>query len=192
MSELWQDWFQPGEELLWEGAPAPGIRNPIGNAFITVFGIPFLGAGVFVSGLGLGYLFGFAPGWNPWHLAIGVFLTAFGIPFIAAGAGMVFGPWLTEYLRPRRIRYAITQRNAYVASRMWGRKMEVLPIRPGVHIETEEHRDGTMSLWFHFDKYTDSDGDKQISKKGFEALRDGREVYRQIRNLQSHSTLEPN
>lgn len=181
MSDRWEDWFQPGETLLWEGAPAPGFRNVLQGLFFTAFGLPFLGAGLFVSGMGLGYLLGFAPDWNAWHLAIGVFLTAFGIPFIAVGAGMVFGPWLYEYLRPQRIRYALTDRNGYVASRMWKRTMDVLPLRRVARIETEEHRDGSLSIWFHFEHSRDSDGDMQTTKKGFECLADGHAVLRLLR-----------
>lgn len=179
--DRWEDWFQPGETLLWEGAPAPGFRNIPQNLFFTAFGIPFLGAGLFVSGMGLGNLLGFTNDWTPWHLAIGVFLTAFGLPFITVGAGMVFGPWVHDYLRPKRIRYALTDRNGYVASRMWKRTMDVLPVRKSTRIETEEHRDGTMTVWFHFDQTLDGDDDRRTEKKGFESLSDGHEVYRLLR-----------
>lgn len=179
MYDRWEDWFQPGETLLWEGAPAPGFRHVPRNIFFTAFGIPFLGAGLFTSGMGLGHLFDLA---EMWHVALGVFLTAFGMPFIAVGAGMAFGPWMHEYLRPSRVRYALTDRNAYIASRLWKRNMEVLALRPETDIEIEEHRDGTVSLYFHFDSYRDSDGDRRTEKKGFEALSDGRDVYAMLRN----------
>lgn len=179
MSERWEDWFQPGETLIWEGRPAPGFRNILQSLFLTAFGTPFLGAGLVTSGMGLGYLFGLV---EAWHVGLGIILTAFGIPFIAVGAGMVFGPWLHEYLRPTRVRYALTDRNGYVASRMWKRTMDVLPIRKSTRIETEEHRDGTMSVWFHFEHRLDSNGDRQTDRKGFECLRDGHEVYRLLRS----------
>lgn len=189
MFERWEDWFQPGETLLWEGRPASGLRHIPRNIFFTAFGIPFLGAGLFCSGLGLGYIFNFATVWN---LPLGIVLFAFGLPFIAVGCAMVFGGWVEEYLKPRRVRYALTDRNAYIASRMWKRNMEVLALRPGTDIEVEEHRDGTVSLFFHFDSYKDSDGDRRTDKKGFEALADGRAVYALLRdrlsNLESEVT----
>ncbi|NND22574.1 MAG: hypothetical protein HKO14_10835, partial [Silicimonas sp.] len=37
------------------------------------------------------------------------------------------------------------------------------------------------SLYFHFDNYKDSDGDRRTEKKGFEALSDGRDVYAILR-----------
>ena len=185
MADRWEDWFEPGETLLWEGAPAPGFRKIPQGIFFTAFGIPFLGGGLFVSGLGLGYLFGFAGDWSPWHAGLGIVLGAFGVPFMAVGAGMVFGPWVHDYLKPRRVRYALSDRNAYIASRMWKRSMDVLPIQSDMRIETEEHRDGTMSVWFRVDAYKDSDGDVHATRKGFEALTDGHAVYRTLRRLQA-------
>ena len=185
MTDRWENWFQPGEELIWQGAPSPGYRNILASLFLSVFGIPFLGAGLFASGMGLGYLFGFATDWERWHIALGFVVTAFGIPFIAVGAGLVFGPWVYQYLRPTRIRYALSEENGYIANRMWKRNMVVLPIRPDARIETEEHRDGSMDIWFHFENYRDSEGDKRTEKKGFESLADGHEVYRLIREIQA-------
>ena len=187
MHDRWQDWFQPGETLLWEGGPARGFRHIPRNIFFSAFGIPFLGAGLFTSGMGVGYLLGLGSVWNA---GLGVILGAFGIPFIAVGAGMVFGPWLDEYLKPDRVRYALTDKNGYIASRLWKRNMEVLPIRKETQIEMEEHRDGTLTVWFHFEHTRDSDGDKQTTKKGFEALADGHDVYRRIRNLQAGLTVD--
>lgn len=178
MYDRWEEWFEPGETLLWEGHPAPGFRYVWRNVFFTAFGIPFLGAGLFTAGLGLSYIFALG---GIWEAALGIVLTAFGIPFITVGAGMMAGPWLHEYLRPTRVRYALTDRNAYIASRFWKRNMEVLALKPEGHIELEEHGDGTVSLYFHFHDYKDSDGDRRTDKKGFEALSDGREVYRLLR-----------
>lgn len=185
MADRWEDWFEPGETLIWEGSPAPGFRHVLRNLFFTAFGIPFFGAGLFVSGMGLGYLLGFAEDWNVWHVALGIVLAAFGVPFIAVGAGMVFGPWLDEYLKPSRVRYALTDRNGYVASRLWKRGLEVLPLRAGTRVEYEEHTDGTGSVYFYFEDYRDSDGDRRSEKKGFEKLAEGHEVYQRIRGLLS-------
>lgn len=191
MADRWEDWFQPGETLLWEGAPSAGLKSIPLNIFLTLFGVPFLGAGLFTSWTGLGYLFGFNGDWQIWNLGLGIVLSAFGVPFLVVGCGMMFGPWLYEILRPTRLRYALSNKNAYVANRMWGRKMDILPIRAQTHIETEEHRNGSMSIWFHFERYLDSDGDKQTRKKGFENLADGHDVYLRIRSIQDEIETNP-
>jgi hypothetical protein len=53
MAESWQDYFQPGEALLWEGAPKPGVHGWPKIIGLALFGLPFLivGIGIFVAGL---------------------------------------------------------------------------------------------------------------------------------------------
>ena len=184
MHDRWEDWFQPGEVLIWEGAPQPDVPNLFQSLFFAAFGLSFLGAGLLVSRLGLGHLFGFIDNWSLWHIPLGIFLAAFGVPFMVAGGAMAFGPWVYMYLKPRRIRYALSNRNGYIASRMWAQKMEVLPIRSDIRIETETHKNGNMSIWFYSEHYKDSDGDDVTSRKGFEFLKDGMDVYRLIRAQQ--------
>lgn len=188
MKDAWEDWFQKDERLLWQGAPAPGQWNWIRNVFFTAFGIPFLGAGLFVSGMGLGYLFGLS---GFWDAALGIFLTAFGIPFMAVGGGMVFGSWVHDYMKPTHTRYALTDRAGYIATRFWKRNMDVVPITPETQVEIEETRRGTTSIYFGFDHYTDSDGDRQTRKKGFEGILDGRAVYKLIRAIKAGEEVAP-
>ena len=45
-SPAWQDYFQPGEQLLWDGAPKPGIHGKPRIIFLTIFGLPFLVIGI--------------------------------------------------------------------------------------------------------------------------------------------------
>lgn len=179
--ERWEDWFEGDETLLWEGAPKGGVIHWVRNIFFSAFGIPFLGAGLGCAAMGLGHLANLTIA----DLAIGVFLSAFSIPFIGVGGGMVFGGWISDYYVPRRTRYALSTKAGYVATRYWGRNMDVVPVRSHVRIELIEHRNGTASIYFHFEETRDSDGDKQTSKKGFADIEDGAEVYRLLRDIQA-------
>jgi hypothetical protein len=181
MRNRWEDWFQPGEMLLWEGAPSPGFRQIPRNILLGLFGLPFLGAGLFTCYFGLTQIFS----GNLGGLVAGIFVGAFGSIFVLVGGAMVFGTWLEEILAPRHIRYALMNRNGYIASRTFGRKMEVLPIHSDTRVETQENSDGTLSVYFHFETARDSDGDQRTDKKGFERLANGHDVYRVIRDLQS-------
>lgn len=181
MADRWEDWFQPGETLLWEGAPAPGFRQIPRNILLGLFGLPFLGAGLFTCYFGLSQMIGGGIG----GFVAGIFITAFGAIFVVVGGAMVFGTWLEEILAPRRTRYALTNRNGYIATRTFKRAMQVLPIRPDARVETQENMDGTMTVYFHFETTRDSDGDQIVDKKGFEGLADGYEVYRLIRDIQA-------
>lgn len=187
MKDRWEDWFQPGETLIWEGAPAPGFRQIPRNILLGLFGLPFLGAGTFTCYFGLTQLVGGSIG----GLVSGIFIIAFGAIFVVVGGAMVFGTWLEEILAPRRTRYALTNKCGYIATRMFRRTMQVLPIRPDTRVETQENIDGTMTVYFHFETTRDSDGDQRLEKKGFEGLADGQEVYRLIRGLQSREGHEP-
>ncbi len=188
MAERWEDWFQPGEKLLWQGAPAPGQWNILRNLFLTAFGIPFLSAGLFVSSMGLGYFF--SPD-RSIEFLLGVVLFAFGIPFIAVGGGMVFGTWISDWMTPTHTRYALTTRAGYIAKRLWKRNLEVLPIQQDMLIEFEEGRRGTGSVYFHFETDIDSDGDKSSTRKGFEGINDAQAVYRLLRELKSGNVPDP-
>ncbi len=188
MEDDWEDWFQQDERLLWQGAPAPGQWHWIRNSFMTAFGIPFLAAGLFVTGMGLGHIFGFD---GLLDIGLGLFLSAFGVPFIAVGAGLVFGTWLSDYMTPTHTRYALTDRAGYVATRFWNKNMDVIPISNDTQVEMTETRNGIATIYFNFSPYTDSDGDQQIRKKGFEGIADGQAVYRLIRALQAGNEVAP-
>lgn len=188
MKDAWKDWFQKDEFLVWEGAPALGQWHWVRNSLLSAFGFPFLSAGLFVSGMGLGQIFAFG---GLWDIGLGLFLTAFGVPFMAVGAGLVFGTWLHDYLTPRRTRYALSNRAGYVATRFWHRNMDVIPLTPDTHVEMSETRKGVATIHFSFHPYTDSDGDQQIRKKGFEGIADGRIVYGLIRALKAGEEVTP-
>jgi hypothetical protein len=177
-SNRWEDWFSSGEKLLWQGAPRIGVVHWGRNIFFTAFGIPFLGFGLLAVGMGLRHLAALTVG----DFFFGVFITAFSVPFTAVGGAMVFGCWIADYIQPRRTRYALTNKAGYIATNYWGRKMDVFPLRVGSNVELEEHRNGTSSVHFHFERKRDSDGDLQTEKKGFTDIEDGQTVYRLIRD----------
>ena len=180
MAERWDDWFDEGENLLWQGRPE-NVRHWGVGLLISVLGGPFLLAGLFVAANGLRML-GAADAMGEY--AFGVFLTLFSLPFISVGFGMVFGIWILDYLTPKHTRYALTNKAGYVATSFWNRKMDVFPIMPDIRVELIENRRGTSTIFFHFEEKLDSDGDQLTSKKGFTDIADGKEVYRIVRGLQ--------
>ena len=179
MGERWEDWFEDGEHLLWEGGPAQGIHHPFRNAFMTAFGIPFLFGGLGVAGAGIAMGLSFA---SVWSIIGAIGLLAFSTPFLGVGAGMVAGPWYHDLMKHNRVRYALSNRAGYVASRWWKRDMNVLPLTPGTRVEYKEGAKGTGSIWFSFDTTVDSDGDRTTKKQGFETIADARTVYNLVRD----------
>lgn len=179
MAERWDDWFDEGETLLWQGQPE-NVRHWV-SLLISLMGGPFLLAGLFIAANGLRML---GAAGAPGEYGFGIFLTLFSLPFISVGFVMVFGVWVLDFLAPKRTRYALTNKAGYVATSFWNRKMDVFPIMPDIRVELIEHRRGTSTIYFHFEEKLDSDGDQLTSKKGFTDIADGKEVYRIVRDLQ--------
>lgn len=180
-TERWEDWFDDSEKLLWQGVPASGVVHWIRNIFMSAFGIPFLIAGLTSAGLGVRYISDLSVG----NILFGIFLAAFSVPFIGIGGGMFFGPWVADYVVPKRTKYALTTKAGYVATQYWGRNMDVFPVRPEIRIELAQHRNGLSTVHFHFEEKLNSDGDQTMTKKGFTDIADGEAVYRLIRDVQS-------
>ena len=179
MADRWEDWFEPGETLLWEGAPARGIHAPFRNAFMTAFGTPFFLGGVVAFSVGAQMAFSFS---GVGSLIAGFGLMAFSSIFLCVGIGMVAGPWVYDLKKHERVRYALSNRAGYVATRWFKRQMNVIPLSADAPVEYDEGRGNTGSVWFWFETTTDSEGDVSTKKQGFEAISDAKEVYTLVRD----------
>lgn len=173
----WETYFEPGESLLWEGAPSPKVRVSPKMIFFAIFGLPFAGAGLFIMLDGFGMLLDGFP-----DLFIGIFMIVFSLPFTAVGLGLSVGPSYKARMAHRKVRYAVSDRAAYIATRWWGRKMQSYPIEADTALVFEE---GDVSnIWFHSETYRDRDGDSHNAKIGFENIEQGAAVYRMLRGIQ--------
>jgi hypothetical protein len=180
MAKAWEDYFQPGEKLLWEGAPLPGVRGCAKIIGMALFGLPFLviGGGLCIAGLVA--VFG---GQTLTEKGLGLFLTLFSLPFVGVGVFLVIGQWYAAAQSHRRIRYALSTRCAYVAKSWWTQSIESYPILPASSIGLEKGQTAD-SVWFHARDEKDSDGDRSTTRIGFEHIADGDSVYRLIRSIQ--------
>ncbi len=182
-SQNWEDYFEPGERLLWQGRPIPGGGRP-GHIFLSLFGMPFLGAGLFTFKEGVDHLIGSAV-----DLTANfdfMFLIPFSLPFLAIGAGLVFGPWVLPRYMLKRTRYALSDKRAYIAKTAWGRSLETYTITADADIEIESRRHHTVSFATRVSK--DSDGDRVTTKISFENIEEGEKVYKLLRQVQQKLT----
>lgn len=166
--DRWDDYFEPGEVLLWQGAPEPGPQSYIGPYLISIFGIPFLLAGLATARTGLGYVFGMN---SLGDLGIGLFLSAFSVPFICAGAAMTVGIWLHAFNGHKFVRYALTNKRACVARSFYKHALETYAIGPDDAVTLEQGRFDTVRF-------------KTIHGRDS----DGHEVYALIRQIQRDLT----
>lgn len=177
--DRWDDYFEEGEVLLWHGAPEPGPRSFLLPVFLSIFGIPFLLAGLGSLGTGLSSLFDMS---GAIDLGFALFTIAFSIPFLAVGGALVFGTWILAFIEHKYVRYALSNKRAYVARSLWGHKLESYRIGPEDAITLEQGK--YDSVRFKTIHGVDSDGDKTSYKIGFEGISQGRDVYNMIRQIQ--------
>lgn len=180
MAETWQDYFQTGESLLWEGTPLPGVHGKGKIIGLAIFGLPFLVIGIGICVVGLKMLFG-GPSWN--DVGLGLFMTAFSLPFAGVGILLVFGQWVAAAQAHRRIRYALSTRCAYIAKSYWTHSLESYPILPSSALGLEKGPRAD-TVWFHVYTERDSDGDRSTTRISFDSIADGESVYRLLRSIQ--------
>ncbi|MCU0905599.1 MAG: hypothetical protein MUE83_17285 [Tabrizicola sp.] len=176
--DSWDAYLQPGERILWEGAPLPGIRNRGRLTFLSIFGFPFLIFGLGGTGVGLRYVFWKGEVW------IGLITLALGLVFALVGYTLVLHQWIDAARAHRTTRYAVSTRCAYVARQSRKRSLESYPILAKTALEID-HCSGYDNVWFHARSEDDSDGAITTSRIGFEGIRDGTEVYRLMRGIQT-------
>lgn len=184
MADTWEDYFQPGEALLWEGTPKPGVHGKAKIIGMALFGLPFLviGGGTCVGGLTM------LVGWQVWQdIGLGLFMVAFSVPFAGLGAFLVFGQWIAATQAHRRTRYALSSRCAYIAKSWWNHSIESYPILKGTPVGLEKGRSAD-TVWFHVRSEKDSDGDRSTTRIGFDNIADGDSVYRLLRSIQMGTT----
>jgi hypothetical protein len=182
--EAWHDYLDPGERLLWTGAPAQGLRFTRAGAVGSLGGLLVLAFALFwTAGAGWGLWTGMwreAEGLLRWFL---ILFPLFGVPFVALGLYSVAGHWFTDAARRARTRYALTDRRALIAERGVARVLTSWPIRPDTVVDYTPGPEAT--ILFATEVTRDSDGDRYTERKGFGRIADGDTVYRLIRQIQT-------
>lgn len=181
--EGWASYLDRGETLVWEGAPAGGIRVRPSDIPTSLFGLFFFGFAVFwvlMASSMSGPSTGGAIDW------IGSIFPLFGLPFVAIGAYLVAGRFLWGAYVRSQTRYALTNKRAIIARNASGRTLKSYPITADTRLELEP---GDLStIWFAEEIRRGSKGSNYTVKKGFEYITDGEEVYRQMRRVQQEAT----
>lgn len=172
--------LRPGETILWQGSPVPGLHQRGKAIFLMIFGLPFLLIGIALFFYGLLHL---PKAETLSEAGLALFLTAFSLPFGGIGAFLVLGPLIEARTAARDIRYTLTSRAAYVQRTGRLPSLKVYPVLPATHLElVRGTRAGTV--WLHARLERDSDGDLGTTKAGFENIAEAEAVFALIRDLQ--------
>ena len=169
----WAPYLDPGEHLLWEGAPAHGIRIRGSDIVQSVFGVFFLGFSIFWVAMA-GSMGGGAG-------AMGMIFPLFGLSFVAVGAYLTIGHIFWKAHVRKHTAYALTTGRAIIAKSALGRSLRSFPISGGAELVYEPGEPAT--IWFARET-RGTHKNRRTVRHGFEYIADGDRVYHLMRAIQ--------
>lgn len=175
----WEDYFDPGETLLWEGAPEPGSPFSPVKILMSLFGLPFLGLGAMFMLFGLSNVASFG---SFSQVFVGFVPLIIGLSLFSTGFGLSVGPWIVAGTEHAFVRYAITDRRAYVARSWWRREITSYPVGADTEITLRQARRDRVS--FYTRSAADRKGTVKQVRVAFDNITDGPKVTALLRQLQ--------
>ena len=165
--------LDPGEGLLWSGAPAPG-RMALSALPASVFGIPFTGFAVFWMYMA------FTMTSKSTQIGAVKLFPLFGIPFFLVGLGMLTAP-LWAFLHAGRTLYAVTNKRAIIISGFLSTTVHSYPHGEIHELQRVERVGGSGDLYFASRMITTRRGGARQQRIGFLGIPDVRGVEQMIR-----------
>lgn len=165
----WEGLLDPGEEIIWQGAPVPGLHLRIRNVALAAFGAVFAGFAVF---------------WMVMAASIGGGFWAFGLIHFSVGVGLIIGSLFWRRFKQRRTFYSLSDRRAFIATNLpvVGRRLKSYPITSETVLTLEDT--DPPSVHFAREVRRSKNGAYTVGV-GFERIPDGHEVYALIRRIQA-------
>ena len=160
-----------GEMVSWKGQPIPW-RVVLPSFLLYLFFVPWTAFSVF-------WIFGIMEQEGP-----GSFFPLFGIPFLLIGLVMLSSPIWTHFKAKNTV-YVITSTRAFILVKFNGTKITNFFAENLVNWEKTVAKDGSGNLLLKREYYKDGDGDTQIKKLGFYAIKDVNKVESYIEKLSS-------
>ncbi len=180
---VWGRYLDPGERLLWSGAPDGGLRCTGRDLIVSAFSLLLLGFAIlWVAGAGAGLWSGEwrdHQGFLRWWM---VLFPLFGLPFVLGGFYAVIGRYFTDAARRRRTVLALTDRRGLILAGGPRPMLTSFPIRPDTVIDYYPGRLARIHFATIGDK--DSEGWTSYHRAGFDWIAGGEAVYRLIRRIQ--------
>ena len=127
--------LEPGEKLLWRGRPQSGIFMKPHDLYQIPFTLLWCG-------------FAFFWEWSVVARGAPLLFKLWGIPFVIAGIYLVVGRfWVDAWMR-EETRYALTDRRIIIASGLFTRKVQSLPLGALSEISVTLTRNGVGTVLF--------------------------------------------
>lgn len=172
--------LEPGESLIWSGAPRQGVALRPGDAYMIPFSLLWGGFAIF---------------WEANVLrmdgANAGFMSIWGIPFVLMGLYLIVGRFFVDALARTKTFYGLTDRRAIIISGLFSKTINSLPLRTLTDISVQERSDrsGTILLgrpqpyssWASVMRWP---GGSQYSTPAFEMIPNAKTVHDQLLEAQ--------
>lgn len=174
--------LQPGEYVLWEGAPRKGIRLQKSDVVLIPFSL---------------FWCGFAGFWEYTVIAGGgpLIMTLFGIPFILVGLYLLFGRFVSRARSLSSTHYVVTDQRLLF---LYRKNTQFLLYQNIETLEKEQTKDNRGTIYFFprsfYDHRTASyrGSTNPLQGRAFEDIEDVERVYRLIEGkVLEASRMEP-
>jgi hypothetical protein len=170
--------LDPGESLLWSGAPRQGLMLRAGDAALIPFSLLWGGFAIFWEA---GVIRSNAP----------LFFALWGVPFVLIGLYLIVGRFFLDARLRASTFYGLTDRRVIIVSGLFTRTTNSLPLRTLSDISLQERSDrsGTVMLgrphpYYSWGAGMRWPGTAQYSTPAFEGIPDAKRVHNQLLEAQ--------
>lgn len=172
--EGWEGILAADEQIVWQGQPDPRLELEALKASQVIFGLATGGFAVFWSVMAAQSSDGGLTG---------ILLPLFGLFFVVVSFKRAGGHIFWDSYRRKRTWYTLTDRRAFVATQMLGRKnLAFYPIDRETVIDFNGKDPGT--IWFAYEYQRNKQGSSR-KKVGFEQIPDALRVHNKVVAVQN-------
>lgn len=184
MTTLLNAYLDPGERLLWSGAPVAAIKFTPRDILSSLFSLFLLGFALFwIGGAGTGLWTGEWRGESGFQRWMMFLFPLFGVPFVLVSAYYAFGRFPLDARRRARTRLGLTDRRALIWVDGRAPVLTSFPLTPEAVVEFFPARYARIHFATMAEK--DSEGWTSYHRAGFDWIAEGETVYRLIRKIQT-------
>ncbi len=127
-------YLDPGEQILWTGAPPGGLLLRRKDLLLIPFSLLFVGFSLFWTAGVSGALDSGGDGF------VGIFLVV-GLAFVGIGLFLAFGRFVVDAIQRRATAYAVTDRRALILRRG---NLKSMPLEPGLQVSISGQGRGSI------------------------------------------------
>ncbi|WP_349958621.1 PH domain-containing protein [Rhizobium sp. ZPR3] len=134
-----QNYFVPGEKLLWQGRPKQGFMPSKKDLLLVPFSLIWGGFAVFWESMVVRQ--GNAP----------IFFRLWGVPFVLIGLYLIVGRFAVDAFVRARTQYAVTDQRIIILREGWFAKLLTLSLERLPALDLDQNGDGSGTINFGAD-----------------------------------------